>query len=251
MSDVNPQPAGFPHCPQCAWLDTAQWAVCYSCARETIDPVPDDACPTCSQRRVSAEAACRNKLCRSSERVIAGIQALSMLSDPLEGKIKRYKYPDAGMPKTGWARIFGRLLLGHLESHYESRDVGLVVAMPTWTGPGGRPFAHTERVLQEAERWDAYARWPWDTASPRLLTAAGPKPQSAGSGWEAKRDAAGKLRDTIQVNDPHGKVRGARVIVYDDICTTGLSLEAVARCLTMAGAAEVVGVVLARKPWTF
>jgi predicted amidophosphoribosyltransferase len=40
------------------------------------------------------------------------------------------------------------------------------------------------------------------------------------------------------------------VLVYDDICTTGGQLDAVAGCLhDQGGAARVEGVVLARAPW--
>jgi predicted amidophosphoribosyltransferase len=40
------------------------------------------------------------------------------------------------------------------------------------------------------------------------------------------------------------------VLIYDDVCTTGTQLDAVAGCLLdRGGAARVEAVVLARAPW--
>jgi len=46
-----------------------------------------------------------------------------------------------------------------------------------------------------------------------------------------------------------GRFDGLRVMVIDDVMTTGASLDALARCLKMAGAAAVHNFVLARAGW--
>jgi len=46
-----------------------------------------------------------------------------------------------------------------------------------------------------------------------------------------------------------GPVQGAAVAVVDDVLTTGATLHAVARALKDAGAAKVVGLVMARTPY--
>ena len=46
----------------------------------------------------------------------------------------------------------------------------------------------------------------------------------------------------------HARVRGQRVVVIDDVMTTGASLREAARALLQAGAHSVTGVVLARTP---
>jgi predicted amidophosphoribosyltransferase len=48
--------------------------------------------------------------------------------------------------------------------------------------------------------------------------------------------------------DPTAVV-GQRIIVIDDVFTTGNTLNAVARRLREAGAAAVAGITLARQPW--
>jgi predicted amidophosphoribosyltransferase len=42
------------------------------------------------------------------------------------------------------------------------------------------------------------------------------------------------------------RIEGARVVLVDDVYTTGATVGAVARCLTRAGAAHVVVLTLAR-----
>ena len=58
-----------------------------------------------------------------------------------------------------------------------------------------------------------------------------------------------ELRAALQVTEP-GRTAGKFVLVYDDVCTTGTQLDAVAGCLLdEGGASRVEGVVLARAPW--
>jgi ComF family protein len=44
------------------------------------------------------------------------------------------------------------------------------------------------------------------------------------------------------------RIRGKRVVVMDDVCTTGATLEACAQALSQAGAASVFALTLARTP---
>jgi predicted amidophosphoribosyltransferase len=77
----------------------------------------------------------------------------------------------------------------------------------------------------------------------------GPSPRSAGSGLAAKIEAADALVDVLRVPDPQ-RTAGKGIIVYDDVCTTGVQIDRVARVLKgQGGATVVVGPVLARAPW--
>jgi ComF family protein len=60
---------------------------------------------------------------------------------------------------------------------------------------------------------------------------------------ERKQNVAG----AFDCADP--RVRGARVVVIDDVCTTGATLDACAVALLKAGAASVMGLTLARTSW--
>jgi predicted amidophosphoribosyltransferase len=50
----------------------------------------------------------------------------------------------------------------------------------------------------------------------------------------------------LSVPDPE-RVAGKRVLVLDDVYSEGFSMREMARVLTLAGAAEVAGVVFARR----
>jgi predicted amidophosphoribosyltransferase len=65
----------------------------------------------------------------------------------------------------------------------------------------------------------------------------------------SKHASAVELQDVLEVPDP-SRTAARFVLVYDDICTTGSQLNAVAGCLLdQGGAARVDGAVLARAPW--
>jgi ComF family protein len=59
-----------------------------------------------------------------------------------------------------------------------------------------------------------------------------------------KQERAENIRNAFQVKD-RTRLPGARVLVIDDICTTGSTINECARVLKQAGAAEVHGLVLA------
>jgi predicted amidophosphoribosyltransferase len=209
----------------------------------TFEGIRPDCCPICSQ--ILDGGRCPNWLCSDPQRRIARIRAIAYLSGDLRSKILDYKYGG----RTGWAPIFGRLLVGWLEQNAVVSPPDLIVANPTYVAPDGPAFAHTEAVLAAAEREDSLGRWPFDVGSPRIIVKTGPTTKSAASTAPAKRAAARELRRALQVTDPARTV-GKRILLYDDVCTTGSQLAAVAAVLIDQGsAASVEGIVLARAPW--
>jgi predicted amidophosphoribosyltransferase len=218
--------------------------ICLSCAGQTFDSIPGDACPICSQL-LHGDGSCPNWLCGDPDRRIRRIHAIAYQTGALRTVINNYKYEDA----KGWSLIFGRLVLGWLEEHAEETPPDLIVANPTYTGMDGRDFGHTELVLETAAREDVQRRWPFDLRSPRAIIKVRSTSKSASATAAAKRAAAAQLRTALQVPDPT-YTAGRRILVYDDVCTTASQLNAVADCLLQAGrAAYVEALVLARAPW--
>ncbi|MCE2404962.1 MAG: ComF family protein [Dehalococcoidia bacterium] len=88
---------------------------------------------------------------------------------------------------------------------------------------------------------------------------------SKGTGLALARDALARVRDSApQVSLPSrlerarnveggfrcvGDVRGARVVLVDDVVTTGSTMSACAEALKSAGARSVWGIALARQPY--
>jgi predicted amidophosphoribosyltransferase len=243
MTD-QPVPAGFPDCRRCAYFRAGPAGVCLACASRSLDRPGPDACPLCSQR-LDHDGRCRNELCRRPGRRIGRIHAIGYQSGSLRQAINDYKYRG----KRSWSVLFGRLLLAWLEEHVTGEPPGLIAVNPSFTGSGGQSFAHTEAVLAAAAEQDRAHRWAFDQTAPAAITKTRPTLTSADSLAWSKRASGDDLRLALAVPDP-SRTAGRTILVYDDICTTGTQLEAVAECLLdQGGAARVDGVVLARAPW--
>jgi predicted amidophosphoribosyltransferase len=242
--------AEFPACHDCARFGSGPADVCLACASPQLSRPGSGACPACSQF-LTDRGRCPNELCRSPLRRIGTIHAIGYQAGALRRVIRSYKYSGT----RSWSVVLGRLLLAWLDQNMAADPPGLIVANPTFTGAGCRPavgspaFAHTEAVLRAAAAADGAARWPFDTSVPAAIIKTRPTLRSAdGQAW-SKRASGSELRDAVCVPDP-SRTRGAFILVFDDICTTGGQLDAIASCLLDEGrAARVEGVVLARAPW--
>jgi len=243
MTDWLPL-AEFPDCHVCGKFSDGPARLCLDCARRQLSRPAPGCCPICSQRLRPASR-CANELCRSPSRRINKIHAIGYQSGSLRRVINSYKYRGT----RSWSVVLGRLLLGWLDETMVGDPPGLIVANPGFTGPGGQEFGHAEAVLASAAAADACGRWPFDTCSPAAIIKTQPTLKSADAQAWSKRATGYELRGALKVPDP-GRTAGNFILVYDDICTTGTQLDAVAGCLLdQGGAARVEGVVLARAPW--
>lgn len=113
----------------------------------------------------------------------------------------------------------------------------------TWV-PASRE-RRRRRGYDQAELLARAACRRWDTAPVRLLEKIRDNPAQSGL-----RDAAARwenVRDVYRAVEP-GTVEGRRILLVDDICTTGATLCQCAAVLRRAGAAEVVCAAAARTP---
>ena len=228
----------FPECPRCPYVHPGHWAICVPCASEQLASIADP-CPICAQERASGQ--CHNWLCndKAGPLHIAGIRAITLHRDPLDRVLARYKYEG----KVGWAMIFARLLVGHLASTWDPDEVDLIIANPP--NPGRE---HTTRVIEYADVTDTSSDWRFDDAADPAITKTIQTDKSAGRNFDGKRAAARQHANALELRHPH-RISDQRIIVYDDVCTTGLQLNEVARRLREWGALSVHGVVLGRQPW--
>lgn len=172
---------------------------------------------------------------------IEGIEAITFHSGPLSDVIGRLKYQG----KTGWATIFARLLVGHLTSKWNAGDIGRIIA-----NPASNPERdHTARVLAAAVWHDPLKTWPFDPQHDPTIRKTGATQSSAGKDLSGKRAVAEQHGNFLQLVYP-GRVLGKRIVVFDDVCTTGLQLNQVVRRLREWGATSVHGIVLGREPWS-
>lgn len=236
--------ARFPDCHGCDLFLSGTPAACFACARPAFSEPGPGACPVCSQRP-RPDGGCGNELCHRSDRRIRLVHTLGYQSGPLRRVINDYKYRGV----RGWSVILGRLLTGWLDEHLAATAPDLIVANPGFRPGANAPPGHAERVLAAAAAADPAGRWPFDQQEPAAIVKIRPTLTSADAQAWSKRVSGYELRSALRVPDP-ARIAGKRVLVYDDICTTGTQLDAVAQCLLDQGqAASVDAVVLARAVW--
>jgi predicted amidophosphoribosyltransferase len=238
------EPLGFPRCQRCPYVRVGPARICTECASQALERIVRQACPVCSQI-LPADGSCPNWLCDDPGRRIHRIDAIAYLSGELRVRLHRYKYGG----KSGWSLIFGRLLLGWLEANIADHRPDLIVANPTYPTPDSAGAGHVEAILRSAAREDLLDVWPFDITEPPTIVKTDTTQKSAGRTAAAKRTAARELGAVLRIPDPC-RTTGRHILVFDDVCTTGSQLNAVAACLLDQGkAAEVHGLVLARAPW--
>jgi predicted amidophosphoribosyltransferase len=248
LSTLAVQPAGFGSCGSCPYRDTGSAAICYACAASTIEPVSDSRCEICDQRLADG-AACTNYWCRQSDdvRAFGVVFAIAMRTGMLERAINRYKYE--GM--TGWAGIFGRVVIGYLDEHARIfQQYDRILGIPGFVGDGARrSFDHVALIL-DAARVEDVQGWPIQPSEEPLIvkTAETPSMVKLSGAWERREMAATTLRDALHVPS-RPAVAGLSILAFDDVFTDGTTLREVARKLRAAGATRVDGLALARQPW--
>lgn len=239
---------GFGRCGRCMYRESGPSALCYACASRAMEALPKwgNRCERCDHPFNVGERSCRNPVCNFAEPYFTWNFAIAMRSGILERAINAYKYGGT----RGWGLIFGRILAGFLEERATSfRHFDLIVASPTWTGAGGRPFDHTREVLSyAASELVPGSKWPFETSGEPSIVRLSATPPFVGCSYrERRRLAESALRPSLKVIHPE-RIRGRQVLVYDDVFTDGLTLREVARALMRdGGAVAVCGVTLCRQ----
>ncbi len=142
------------------------------------------------------------------------------------------------------ATVLARILVGWLEDHREEvARFDVITTTAVYVGPQAIRLWDYLRLIVDAAGRES-PDWP---LSPGLIAKSGPTGRFLGISAEARREIAeGELRDKLSVPEPE-RVAGRRILVFDDIYSEGYSLREMARVLLEAGAAEVAGLVLARR----
>jgi predicted amidophosphoribosyltransferase len=239
LGGLVPQPAGFPGCMTCAYRETGTPAMCFACANDGTYPAPPAACTVCGQELVDGDR-CANTVCNLEDRWFSRIYTACWRHEEMWAAIGRYKYDQ----DRAWAPILGRILVGFLEERRkELAGYDLITTGALYVGPRARRLWDTLRPILEAAR-AVGPDWPF---VPDLIAKSGPTGQFLGRPVQTRRAIAEhSLRKALSVPRPE-LVAGRRIVVLDDVYSEGFSLREMARVLVRAGAAEVAGLVLARR----
>ncbi|MBJ7454348.1 MAG: ComF family protein [Blastococcus sp.] len=235
---LDPLPAGFPACMECHYRTTGTPALCFACADGGDAGAPTATCSVCGQELVDGR--CPNTVCNLDDRWFSRIHTACRRPEEMWTAIWRYKYDQ----EREWSQILGRILVGYLDHRRdELAGYDLITAGALYVGPRARRLWDTLRLILDAAA-SAGPDWPF---VPDVITKSGPTGQFLGRSVETRRAIAEhSLRKALAVPDPD-LVAGRRILVLDDVYSEGFSLREMARVLIGAGAAEVAGLVLARR----
>lgn len=215
-----------PRCVGCGVAQTEPKSdpMCEPCSA-SLDEI-GQACPLCAEPNETDEACTR---CRRSPLALERIVSPWRFGGQLAVAIRRLKLAGHTDVARGIAPLWAPLIAA------AATPDALVVPVPThWRRRFRRGFDHAWLLAVHA---CASVGLPRPVPALRKLRPS--PPQSTLTAAERRSN----LRGAFAVRTP---VSGKSIVLVDDVATTGTTLSECAAALTAAGAARVVGVVLAR-----
>jgi ComF family protein len=214
-------------CPGCAaGFHPISSPLCSCCGEPFVSPTGvDHLCPPCEQRPRPYQAA----------------RAVALYDDAWRSLIQNYKY----RARVQLAAPLGRLLWRTLLENWDLEEIDGIIAVPLHSRRlRSRGYNQAELLLR---RWPEYAlasglAGDRDWIDGGALRRVRATPSQTGLDRQQRRD---NLKAAFQVADP-ARVRDRRLLLVDDVFTTGATIEACARTLLDAGAATVHVLTLAR-----
>jgi ComF family protein len=217
--------------------------LCPECSehQKTVEP---PICPQCGL--MLKNRAGRNRLCQrclTYSRYFGKARAWGVYDHSLKTCIQMMKYQ--GRIEMG--KPFGVLLFETFTRHWSADDVDIITPVPL----------HLKRFRKRGfnQAWMMIHRWPKlaekagfrlseSQVQPEILVRCRHTETQVGMTREKRME---NLKDAFQVKNPKN-VQGKRILLADDVFTTGATSEACAKTLLDAGAARVDVITLAQTP---
>ena len=215
--------------------------LCRSCAVGYV-PFQHPMCPRCG-RPFGTEHAVDHTCpdCLDREMVYEASRAAGAFEEPLKTLIHQYKYQG----RTELARPFGRLLWDALMRFYDPLAFDAMIPVPLhWYRRYRRGFNQAALLLREWQRHatDAGIHWNRHKVLQHALVRRRRTAAQTGLGKEERET---NLKGAFIVRCAE-LVEGKRLLLIDDVLTTGATVAECARALMNAGAAAVKVLTLAR-----
>jgi ComF family protein len=219
-----------PRCPGCGRMGLL---FCEKCQAQ-IEPLAWSACLRCG-RPVSSGPTCIG--CSEPSSCLDDIQSTGVFAGPLRAAIHALKYENV----RDLARPLGARMAAHWPDAWRAGNVAapdLILPVPLHSSRirerGYNQSALLARVLGPGVGLSVNEK--------ALVRARATRPQVGLDAVQRKENVAGAFAC-------RGDVSGRYIVLVDDVCTTGATLEACAAALKAAGAAAVWGYTLSRARW--
>jgi ComF family protein len=211
----------------------APLGLCAAC-RARLAPLPLEACAVCAGLLDAFEPppGYRCGACRERPPAYERLLALWLYRDPLDAVIQALKF--------GRLDYLGRHLAVALEEGLGGRLGGFDAIVPVplhWWRRISRGYNQAERIARPLAAYIGVPLLP-------ALRRSRPTRAQTSLGRTAR---AANLRNAFRVPRP-GRVQGLRLLLVDDVATTGATLDAAAAALIRAGADDVSAVVAGKTP---
>jgi ComF family protein len=223
-----------PQCAACGEGVDSGLPFCAGCAPSLEENLV--CCPRCAEPLAGARAATCAR-CASRPLPLARIAAPWQYGGALADALVRFKF--GGHPEI--ARALAPLFAPMLVATASAEETTVIAPVPLhWTRRLRRGFDQTQLLLGHALALHPSAA---ELGSVLRRVRATEYQSRTDSARGRVRNLAGAMEVTPRWRR---RVVGARVLLFDDVVTTGATMAAAARALRRAGAAHVVGVALAR-----
>ena len=219
--------------PRCAGCDRPGSLLCAECARAVVRIDPARACTRCGAPVAGPSASCTE--CGDREFAFASARCAALLEPPVSRAVV--------LLKDGGERRYAKTaaaLLAEAATGWLAPDDLLVPAPASPAAVRRRGFDHAADVARALGAI---------TGNPvgRLLVATGGADQRALTREERFANRAGAFALASRgAAAARGAAPSARVVLVDDVFTTGATLDAAARVLRGAGASQVRALAVAR-----
>ena len=206
--------------------------------REGFAEAASPLCPVCGEifpSRAGGDHLCGR--CLEKPRPFGKARAVGLYDRGLLAAVHCLKYKG----RTELALPLGRLLLEGFRKHFGKEGIDLVIPVPL----------HPRRMRKRGfnQSFQLIRHWPkWLASeeameiSDRVLVRTRKTPSQTGLN---RSERLKNLKDAFGVKDPD-RIRGLRILLVDDVYTTGATAEACTKALLAAGAGQVDVLTLAR-----
>ncbi len=215
--------------PKCGGCLTAGSLWCEAC-RAAVKPIEPPWCEKCGNPLV-AERLCGN--CRANPLQIEKIRSAASFEGVLRHAIHRFKYERL----SSMAEPFGEMLADYWRAEQLTADWLIPVPLHP-SRERDRGYNQSELLARQLAR-----RVNVPIGSRGLRRTRATAVQMTLNAAQRRENVTGAF-ECAEL-----RVRGARVVIIDDVGTTGATLDACAQAVLKAGAASVMGLTLARTPY--